>query len=240
MKSHVFAALACLLAAPTFAAAPADEIAAAETRFSAGLESRDAKLLESLLADPFNWIHSSDGRVDDRATWLASAARGMALSGQRMARSDHGATLQTYGEPAHLAVRISRVRLADAKHESWIRQTHTWVRNAAGQWQLAMGQGVTMYDGPPLDPAMHARYAGTYELTDGRRLVLEWRDGSLLATFPNGAQSQVFLASPTEEAVRNPVVGNLHFTLDSRGEPGAVALVRGGQEAWRATRRAKT
>ena len=228
--------LAAALVAPAFAAAPADDIAAAEARLTAGLEARDAKLLDPLLAEPFNWVHSSDGRVDDRATWLASAARGMALSGQRMARSDHGATLQFYGDPAYLAVRISRVRLVDAKRESWIRQTHTWVRNAAGNWQLAMGQGVTMYDGPPLDPALHARHAGSYELTDGRRLVLEWRDGSLLATFPNGAQAQVFLASPTEEAVRNPMVGNLRFTLDGNGQPSAVALVRAGQEAWRATR----
>ena len=79
-----------------------------------------------------------------------------------MARSEHGATLQFYGEPAHLEVRISRVRMADAKRESWIRQTHTWVRNSAGK---------------------------------------------------------------------------LRFTLDERGEPRSVAMVRDGREVWRATRR---
>jgi len=36
--------------------------------------------------------------------------------------------------------------------------------------------------------------------------------------------------------VRNPMVGNLRFTLDGNGQPSAVALVRAGQEAWRATR----
>jgi hypothetical protein len=219
------------------AATTAEEITAAEVRFQAGLAARDSKALDSLLATPFSWVHASDGRVDDRETWLSSAARGMALSGQRMARSDHGATLQLHGDPAHTAVRIARVRLVDEKHETWMRQTQTWIRNAAGQWQLALGQGVIMYDGPLLDATLHARYAGVYELVDGRRLVLEWRDGSLLATFPNGAHAQVFLSSPTEEIVRNLAVGNLHFTLDEHGAPRGVALVRAGQEAWHATRK---
>jgi hypothetical protein len=65
-----------------------------------------------------------------------------------------------------------------------MRQTHTLVRGSAGKWQLAMGQGVIMYDGPPLDPALHARYAGVYVLGDGRQLVLEWSDGALLCHVP--------------------------------------------------------
>jgi hypothetical protein len=86
---------------------------------------------------------------------------------------------------AHTAVRVARVRLLDAsgKRESWMRQTHTLVRSSGGKWQLVMGQGVIMYDGPPLDPALHSRYAGIYALGDGRQLVLEWTDGALLATF---------------------------------------------------------
>lgn len=226
-----------LVARQVLAAAPAEEIAAAESRLDAGLAARDAKLLDPLLADPFAWVHSSDGRLDDRKTWLESAARGMALSGQRRARSEHGATLQFHGSPPHTAVRVSRVRLADAEHESWIRQTHIWVHNTAGNWQLVMGQGVTMYDGPRLHTELQARYAGVFALDDGRRLLLEWQEGALLATFPNGAQTQVFLASPTEEAVRNPLAGNLHFELDERGIPRAVALMRSGQAVWRGTRK---
>ncbi|MBC8025267.1 MAG: nuclear transport factor 2 family protein, partial [Steroidobacteraceae bacterium] len=142
------------------AASPADEIEAAEARLEAGLAARDVKLLDPLIAEPFSWIHSSDGRVDDRKTWLEGAARGMALSGQRSSRTEYGASLATHGEPAHTAVRIARVRLVNAeqKRESWIRQSHTWVRKS-GQWQLIMGQGVGMYDGPPLDSRLHARYA---------------------------------------------------------------------------------
>jgi hypothetical protein len=230
------AALLSLLVCPVAQAAPADDIAAAESRLAAGLAARDAKLLDPLIADPFTWVHSSDGRVDDRKTWLESAARGMALSGQRNARSEHGATLSTYGEPAHTAVRVARVRLALQDRESWIRQTHTWVRDSAGAWKLAMGQGVVMYDGPPLDAALHARYAGTFALDDGRKLTLGWEEPLLFATFPNGAQSQIFLASPTEEAVRNPNAGSLRFELDESGKPKSVALVRAGQEIWRAKR----
>ena len=233
------ALVALLFSASAFGAPPAEEIAALESRFNAGLDARDAKQLEPLLADPFTWVHSSDGRVDDRKTWLESAARGMALAGQRNARREYGSTLITYGEPAHTAVRISRVRLlfTDQKRESWMRQTHTWVRNAPGEWKLAMGQGVVMYDGQPLDSSIYPRYAGTYELTDGRKLTLYTQDDTLLATFPSGAQTQIFLASPTEEVVRNPGAGSLHFVLGENGAPVSVSLMRAGKEAWRATRK---
>ena len=218
----------------------AAQIAEFESRLAAGLAARDRKLLEPLLTDSFTWVHASDGRVDQREVWLASAARGMALSGQRNTRSEHGVTLSVVGgEEPRLAIRTSRVRLlhADGKRESWIRQTHTLGRVAgAGPWKLALGQGVIMYDGPLLDPALHARYAGQYLIADGRKLVLAWVDDSLLATLPNGAETQVFLASPTEESVRNPAAGALRFTLDARQAPIAVALVRDGQEMWRAIR----
>lgn len=214
------------------------DIAALESKFEAGLAARDAKLLEPLLADPFTWVHSSDGRVDGRKEWLANAARGMALSGQRNARTEHGASVVLYGDEPHTAVRVARVRLVDSAggREIWMRQTHTLVRNGAGPWQIAMGQGVVMYDGPPLDPALHARYAGTYAIEGGRKLVLEWTDGALLATLPNGAQTQVFLASPTLEAMRNPAAGVLHFTLDAQGNPQTASLVRGSEEIWNSLR----
>ena len=232
-----------VLAAPAAPAAAATQraladIAALESKFEAGLAARDVKLLEPLLADPFTWVHSSDGRVDARDNWLASAGRGMALSGQRNTRIEHGASVVTYGDEPHTAVRVARVQIVDKAggREIWMRQTHTLVRNGAGAWQLALGQGVVMYDGPLLDPALHARYAGTYAIEGGRKLVLEWKDGSLLATFPNGAQTQVFLASPTEEAMRNLGVGALHFTLDAQGVPSAASLVRGSEQVWRGTR----
>ena len=225
-----------LVSTASFAAPVAEEIARSESQLATGLATRDAKLLEPLIADPFTWVHSSDGRVDDRGTWLQSAARGMALSGQRNPRSEFDVALTTYGEPVHTALRVSRVRLQAPSRETWIRQTHTWVRDASGTWKLAMGQGVVMYDGPPIDPGLHSRYAGTFALEDGRKLVLRWQEPMLLATFPNGAETQVFLASPTEEAMRNPAAGGLQFSLDERGNPQSVALVRAGQQVWRAKR----
>ncbi len=214
------------------------EIAALEKNLEAGLAARDTKLLEPLLADPFTWVHSSDGRVDGRKGWLAEAARGMALSGQRNARTEHGTSLVFYGDEPHTAIRVARVRLVDSAggREIWMRQTHTLVRKGAGPWQLAMGQGVVMYDGPPLDSKLHERYAGTYVLADGRKLVLDWTDGTLLATFPNGAQTQIFLASPAQEVMRNPAAGVLHFTLDATGNPTTASLKRGSTEVWSAKR----
>ena len=219
--------------------AVAADIAAVEAQLEAGLANRDRNVLEPIIAEPFTWIHASDGRVDGRDAWLANAARGMALSGQRNTRREHGATLSAYGSSApHTVIRVSRVQLLDGsgKRETWIRQTQTFVRDTAGKWQLASGQGVVMYEGPPLDLPMHERYAGAYVIDDKRKLVLVWKDATLLAIFPSGAQTQIFLASPTEEAMRNPAAGTLRFTLDSKGVPISVALVRAGQELWRGVR----
>jgi hypothetical protein len=76
-----------------------------------------------------------------------------------------------------------------------------------------------------------------YALSDGRKLTLSAQDEMLLATFPNGAETQIFLASPTEEVVRNPGAGALRFALDEKGTPVTASLVRAEKEVWRATRR---
>lgn len=240
----LFAASAASAASPAAAPTASDtaaDVARFEDRFVDALDRRDAMALDALLANPFTWVHASDGRVDNRETWLASAAKGMALTGQRTVRTEHGASLDFYGTPKpQTAVRVARVRLVDAPNnrESWLRQTHVLVRGADGAWRLALGQGVVMYEGPPLDLAMHERYAGTYSISPERKIVLSWEDGALLATFPNGAKTQVFLASPTEEASRTLGSGRLRFTLGADGRPVTVALVRGDQEVWRATRAA--
>lgn len=123
-------------------------IALLESTFDEGLARRDAAMLEPLLADPFVWVHASDGRVDSRDAWLAAAARGLALSGQRDRRTEHGASLAVYGGNApHTAVRTTRVRLQDAAstREAWLRQSRVYVRGDDGRWRIAVGQGVVMY-----------------------------------------------------------------------------------------------
>jgi hypothetical protein len=117
-----------------------------------------------------------------------------------------------------------------------LRQTHVLVRGEDGAWRIALGQGVVMYEGAPLDPALHQRYAGTYVISPGRKLVLAWEDDSLQATFPTGAKTQIFLASPTEEATRTMGAGQLRFTLGEDGRPVTASLVRAGKEVWRAKR----
>lgn len=214
-------------------------IAEAEARFESALARRDRAALEALVAAPFTWVHASDGRVDSREVWLANAAQGMALAGQRSVRTEYGPVLAAYGTPEpHTVVRVARVRLLDSagKRESWLRQTHLFVRSADGAWRIASGQGVVMYEGPPLDAALHARYGGTYVIAPTRMLTLTWEDDALLATLPSGAKAQIFLGSPTEEVTRTLGAGRLKFTLGPDGRPVGAALVRGDQELWRATR----
>ena len=110
------------------------------------------------------------------------------------------------------------------------------MRGEDGAWRLAMGQGVVMYEGAPLDMALHQKYVGTYVISPDRKLVLAWEDGALHATFPTGAKTQIFLATPTEEASRTEGAGKLKFTLGEDGRPVAVSLVRRDQEMWSAKR----
>ena len=237
------AILLLTLAAPALPAqAPADAeraVTALLARLDSGLARRDSAMLRPLLAESFTWVHASDGRIDTREVWLANAAQGMALAGQRIQRTTHGAELAAYGSaPAHTVIRTARNRLRDTAgtRESWIRQTQVFVRDDDGRWRLAHGQGTLLYEGPPQDPALLARYAGRYVISPGRALLLRWEDGSLFATLPSGATGQIFLASPTEEAVRTTGAGQLRFTLDAAGQPVAAALVRNGREMWRAVR----
>ena len=113
---------------------------------------------------------------------------------------------------------------------------HVIVRGEDGAWRIAAGQGTLLYEGAPLDTALHARYAGRYVISPDRALVLAWEDGGLFATLPSGARGQIFLASPTEEAVRTIGAGHLRFTLGPDGRPVTAALVRADREAWRGTR----
>lgn len=221
-----------------------EAISLVEERFASALAARDRKALDNLLATPFTWVHSSDGRVDTREVFLESAARGMALSGQRSARSEHGTSLTFHPSDSRSpqsAIRVSRIRLLDPSgaREIWMRQTHVLVRDSDGSWRLAFGQGTVMYEGPLLDSALHARYAGTYVISPERTLKLSWEDNALLAQFPNGSKTQIFLASPTEEASRTTGGARLRFTLGPDGTPVVASLVRDDREVWRAERKTK-
>ena len=87
---------------------------------------------------------------------------------------------------------------------------------------------------PDHEKRLYSRYAGTYAISDGRVLRIEWDGDSLVATFPGGTRSQVFLKSPTEEAIASP--DHFLFVLDSSGRLTTVRMMRGATEAWRAER----
>jgi ketosteroid isomerase-like protein len=176
------------------AAKPADEtaraIAVVEARLDSGLAAHDRPMLDRLVTQSFIWVHASDGRVEARESWLTEAARGMALSRQREVRSVFDRTLVVYG--GNTAVRTARIRLrsADSTHETWMRQVVVFMREADGVWRIASGQGTLMYEGPPVDAALYARYAGTYVITPGRSLTLVWDGNALQGTLPNGSDEQ--------------------------------------------------
>lgn len=217
----------------TVAESPGEvEIRAVEQRFEHALEKRDRAELERVLADPFVWIHALDGRVESRSVFIDDAVRGMGLARQYTESSTFERTVSIYGDTATVTARV-RNRFPNGKRETWFRQSRVYVRSGGG-WKLAMGQGTRMYDGAITSSDPYSRYAGTYAISDGRVLRMEWDGDSLIATFPGGTRSQVFLKSPTEEAIASP--DHFRFVLDSSGRPTTVRMMRGETEAWRAER----
>ncbi|HUQ87874.1 MAG TPA: DUF4440 domain-containing protein [Vicinamibacterales bacterium] len=225
------------LAGPRHAAAQqgdvARAIAAADARFEDALDKRDGAALEAVLADSFTWVHALDGRFDSRATFVAQTARGMGLSRQREDATTFDNALAIYPSTA---VRVSRVRVRfkDGSRETWMRQTRVFVLEG-GQWKLASGQGTRMYDGPWTTARMYEPYAGSYVIDEKRSLRLEWDGDALIATYPSGTRTQLFLKSPTDEAVFGP--DHLKFELNAAGAPVAVQLFRGEEVIWRAARK---
>ena len=226
-----------ILAAPLLAAAQPNDaaaaIAAADARFEDALQKRDIAALEAVLADPFTWVHALDGRVDSRATFIAQTARNLGLSRQREDAATFDNLLAIHGSTAVRVTRV-RVRFRDGSRETWIRQTRVFVLDG-GQWKLASGQGTRMYDGPVTTAKMYEPYAGAYVVDATRTLRLEWDGDGLVATYPSGTRTQVFLKSPTDEAASG--TDHLKFELNATGRPVAVQLFRGEELVWRGQRK---
>jgi ketosteroid isomerase-like protein len=211
----------------------AREVAAADARFEDALDKRDVAALEAVLADGFIWVHSLDGRVDSRATFIAQTARGMGLSRQREEATTFDHTLAVFPATAIRTTRV-RIRFKDGSRETWARQTRVFVLDG-GRWKLASGQSTRMYDGPVTTARLYEPYAGAYVIDAKRTLRLEWDGDSLMGTYPNGARTQVFLKSPTDEAAFGP--DRLRFELNAAGRPVAVQLLRGDEVVWRGDRK---
>jgi hypothetical protein len=124
------------------------------------------------------------------------------------------------------------------QEEEWVQQVRVFVRGDQGTWRLASVQGTLLYEGPRVDAALYARYAGTYVISPDRALTVTWEDHTLFARFPNGVKAPLFLASATEEVARAPRLGSLRFILAPDGQPTAAMLVRDDKEVWRASRAA--
>ena len=232
----VLTAASLLLQTPADSKATTEtDIASVEQRFEQALEKRNRTELDSVLADPFIWVHALEGRVDSRSVFIENSMKGLGLARQYTQSSSFEKTLAVYGDTAIATARV-RSRFSDGQRETWFRQSRVYVRNG-GVWKLAMGQGTRMYDGPITTADLYARYAGTYAIPDGRTLKMEWDGDSLIATFPNGTRSQVFLKSPTEEAIES--VDRFVFVLDNTGRVTAVRFMHGETESWRAEKAGK-
>src|SRR5262245_36438053 len=232
----VFAAASLLLQTSADSKATTEgAIATVEQRFDQAIEKRDRNELESVLADPFIFVHAGHGNVDSRSVFIENAVRGLGLArqGPHAQLSTFERILAVYGNSAIVTLR-RRIRFPDEQRDLWFRQSSVYVRDGE-VWKLAMGHGTLMYDGPITTSTLYGRYAGTYVLQDGRTLKMEWDGDSLIGTLPGGTRSQIFLKSPTEEASERP--NRLAFVLDKTGHPTTVRMMNGATEGWRAEKK---
>jgi hypothetical protein len=106
---------------------------------------------------------------------------------------------------------------------------------------MASGQATPLYDGPVIDTARYARYAGTYELDPEYRsparhaLQIVWDGALLVAMGPLSRREYLFLNSPSEPAA-SVTEGKLHFTLGPDGNPIGAWLEVNGSRLWNARR----
>jgi ketosteroid isomerase-like protein len=233
IAAAVVSALAVRMEATTQTADAARAIAAADARFEDALDKRDTAALEAVLTESFTWLHALDGRVDSRAAFVAQTARGMGLSRQREDATTFEDSLAVYPSTAIRVTRV-RVRFKDGSRETWMRQSRVFVLDG-GQWKLASAQGTRMYDGPVTTATLYESYAGVYVIDAKRTLRLDWDGNALMGTYPSGTRTQVFLKSPTDEAVFG--LDHLKFELNATGRPVAVQSLRGEELIWRGERK---
>lgn len=167
----------------------------------------------------------------------SQAGRGPTGTRQHTLRTEFQPTLTVEG---HTAVRTVRARLRrnDGLGEIWMFQRFVYVRGDDGEWRMMSGQGTPLYDGPAIDTALYARYAGTCEADPEYRsptrgpLRIVWDGAALLSTLPGGAHIFVFLRSPIEEMYEYPLNSEIRFELGPDGRPVAASIERNGKRTW--------
>lgn len=186
------AAVTLCVGAPVRAAP--DEAAAIEATVAAiqrAVEARDVATLERLVHPAFEMLHGF-GQIERRDTWLALIRSGR-LPRQTSAISEYGVRTHIVGQ---VAVRGSIVRFRDpnAKRDTWLRGTGTFVRQG-DQWVQLRQQSTLLSDYASADAGPFADYLGEYSIPgrDGFAIVeedgllaLRWKTGAVVPLLPQG------------------------------------------------------
>jgi ketosteroid isomerase-like protein len=131
-----------LLLAATFSfmlpalAAGDEEIRAAESAWTAAIKAKDARALETLLADTLIYAHST-GIVDSKKDYITKVTSGRQL----YQGADHESmTVKTYGDTVIVHARMHMWGTNQAgKFDDVVMAMHTWIKRA-GKWQLVAHQ----------------------------------------------------------------------------------------------------
>jgi hypothetical protein len=150
MKKYVTAFLAALCLPMTLAAAPApdpiaDQILAANDAVQLATKNHDVKTLANLITDDY-YLVSANGRVYDRASFLADAAD---TSVTYELNETEDAHVQHYNDNSAVLRAILHIRYRSGEKLVDVRIyiNDVWVK-LDGQWRYAAGQG-TVIKAPP-------------------------------------------------------------------------------------------
>jgi uncharacterized protein (TIGR02246 family) len=113
----------------------------------AALQARDGGALESLIADGFEFVHST-GRVEDRASFIRRATAGQ-LASQRTPGERLELRYRVFGDTV-IGTTLTAVRLpgADAASDPMRIYTRNVYARIDGRWRWASSQSTTAQTAP--------------------------------------------------------------------------------------------
>lgn len=118
------------------AAAPDDEVRAAESAWTKAIKAKDGKALDALLGDELIYAHST-GVVDSKKDYIAKVTSGKQLY---IGAEHESMTVKHYGDTVIVHSRMHMWGTNQAgKFDDVVMAMHTWVRRS-GKWQLVAHQ----------------------------------------------------------------------------------------------------
>lgn len=186
-----------LLAQTTGQSAEPELRSLTEQRFGANA-AKDRAFYEQLLADNFVILAGNQGPLTERG--YLDAEFPAQLPGQRAPATVSAFTAAINGDSAVVTYEVTEaIMMGDVRFEGHSMRMDTYAR-VAGAWRLlsmAAAERVSWPDVAHVDPRLLQEYAGTYEVSQGTRVVVTSESGHLMASVNSDPKVELFPENDT-------------------------------------------